>query len=212
MKSLVDSKDPEDSAANRRPLLDRRVFLSRIALLPMMMSSLLQDTANANASKYGILGQLAPELEVDYWIDAAGEPTSFKLANASGVYTYLYCFQNWCPGCHSHGFPALKKIADAFHEDERVVTVAVQTTFEGFGINTEDKVRKLQLRYELPITMGHDPGDPETHRPPQVMRAYRTGGTPWTVIINTHGRVVFNDFHVDADKVIQYFEKELTAA
>lgn len=212
MNALTESQNPADSAAYQPPPLERRVFLSQITLLPLMMSSLLQDTANANASNYGILGQLAPELEVDYWIDAAGEPTSFKLADFTGVYTYLYCFQNWCPGCHSHGFPTLKKIADAFHDDERVVTVAVQTTFEGFGINTQDKVRKLQLQYELPITMGHDPGDAETHRPPKVMRAYRTGGTPWTVIINSQGRVVFNDFHADADKVIEYFEKELTAA
>jgi hypothetical protein len=30
------------------------------------------------------------------------------------------------------------------------------------------------------------------------MRRYRTGGTPWTVIIDRAGIVRFNDFHIEA--------------
>ena len=64
---------------------------------------------------YGIRGRMAPELEVDYWIDAHGAPTRrFKVSEAGGKWVFLKCFQKWCPGCHSHGLPTLKRVADAF--------------------------------------------------------------------------------------------------
>ena len=73
---------------------------------------------------------------------------------------FLKCFQNWCPACHSSGFPALKKFSDTFADHPAVSIAAVQTVFEGFRSNTKDAVRDLQLRYDLPVSMGHDPGDP----------------------------------------------------
>lgn len=41
--------------------------------------------------------------------------------------------------------------------------------------------------------MGHDSPSHESDRP-YIMKAYRTGGTPWTVIIDKQGRIRFNDF------------------
>ncbi len=105
-------------------------------------------------SKFGILDQPAPELTVSYWIDRDGQPTTFDLASVRGKWVFLKCFQNWCPGSHSHGFPALKKVADALVDTQGVVIAGIQTVFEGFASNTQDTVRALQLRYELPITMG----------------------------------------------------------
>ncbi|MFQ6021865.1 MAG: peroxiredoxin family protein [Acidiferrobacterales bacterium] len=166
------------------------------------------DAASVS-SRYGILGQQAPELEVDYWIDKDGKPTRFSVAQARGKWIYLKCFQNWCPGCHAYGFPALKRVADSFYDDDRVAVVGVQTVFEGFSVNTQASVRKLQLRYQLPITMGHDPGDPDGDHRPLTMRRYRTGGTPWVIIIDPSGRVIFNDFHVDAGKFIKYLHSQL---
>ena len=73
-------------------------------------------TASAQSdSRYGIVGREAPELEVGYWIDEHGKSASFSMAKAREKWVYLKCFQNWCPGCHAHGFPALKKVADAFY-------------------------------------------------------------------------------------------------
>ncbi|MGI9302281.1 MAG: peroxiredoxin family protein [Gammaproteobacteria bacterium] len=154
--------------------------------------------------KYGILGQPAPEISVDYWIDKDGEPTSFGVMENRGKWVLLKCFQDWCPGCHSNGFPTLKKFSDAFWDHPRVAIAGIQTVFEGFSSNTQDDVRKLQLKYELPITMGHDPGDPDTHEPPHTMRMYRTGGTPWLILIAPDGTVVFNDFHAKPDKLIEF--------
>ena len=81
--------------------------------------------------------------------------------------------------------------------------------FEGFSSNTKDDVRKLQLQYELPITMGHDPGDPTQHLRPQTMQKYRTGGTPWIIVIAPNGRVVFNDFHVNVDKLLSFMHTKV---
>ena len=77
--------------------------------------------------------------------------------------------------------------------------MGIQTVFEGYRINTKDKLRKNQLKYDLKIPMAHAAGNPQTHTAPEIMRKYRSGGTPWTVIIDPDGKVVFNDFHIDAN-------------
>lgn len=153
----------------------------------------------------GIVGRQAPELEVGSWIDADGRPMTFRLADHRGKWIFLKCFQNWCPGCHSHGFPALQKVAAAFQGDTGVVVAGIQTVFEGFHANTRDAVRKLQLRYRLRIPMGHDAGKSDGDHLPRLMRQYRTGGTPWIIIIDRSGKVVYDGFNVNAEAVIKHF-------
>jgi hypothetical protein len=77
--------------------------------------------------------------------------------------------------------------------------VGIQTVFEGYGINTKDKLRKNQLKHDLKIPMAHAAGNPQTHTIPDIMGKYRSGGTPWTVIIDPAGTVVYNQFHIDAN-------------
>ncbi|MDH3640150.1 MAG: TlpA family protein disulfide reductase, partial [Gammaproteobacteria bacterium] len=110
------------------------------------------------------------------------------------------------------GFPALKQVADHYSNDDRVAVLAVQTVFEGFGVNTQESVRELQLRYSLPIKMGHDPGDSGGDHLPTTMRRYRAGGTPWVVIIDPARLVIYNDFHIDPDKFIAFLDEQLVAA
>ena len=162
-----------------------------------------------SADRFGILDQVAPELEVNYWLDRNGAPTTYSIGASKGKWIYLKCFQNWCPGCHKYGFPTLKKVADAFDDDDRVSVVAVQTVFEGFTVNTRDAVRELQMRYELPIPMGHDPGTPDGERLPSTMLNYRTGGTPWVIIIEPGGRVAYNDYHINGERFIELLKNEL---
>ncbi len=163
----------------------------------------------ARGFQYGILDHPAPELDVGYWIDRDGKPTTYSIGAEKGRWIFLKCFQNWCPGCHKHGFPTLKKVADAFDGDDRVSVAAVQTVFEGFSSNTLEAVRELQLRYELPIPMGHDPGDPDGDHLPTTMRNYRTGGTPWIIVIEPGGRVAYNDYHINGEKFIELLKNEL---
>ncbi len=83
---------------------------------------------------------------------------------------------------------------------------AVQTVFEGHSFNTRDKLRHNQLKYDLKIPMAHVEGDSDADRIPAIMRRYRTGGTPWTVIIDPSGQVVYNHFHVKAAQAVEMFE------
>lgn len=158
----------------------------------------------AASPNYGIRGRLAPELKVDYWIDPDGAATDFKLADHAGKWVFLKCFQSWCPGCHSHGFPALKAMSDALADNSQVVFAGIQTVFEGHYTNTVDKVREIQLRYDLHLPMGHDPG--LEHGRPQTMADYRTGGTPWMILIDPERQVLFNDYGIDVDKAIAFLQ------
>jgi thiol-disulfide isomerase/thioredoxin len=160
----------------------------------------------------GIAGQTAPEPRAEFWIDRDGRPTQFKLADQRGKWVHLKFWQSWCPGCHAHGFPALSKLADAFANEPRVVNVALQTVFEGFGSNTADKVRQTQLRYKLPIVFGHDPSNGTRVPGGGTMARYRSGGTPWHVVVDPAGKVVFNGFSMDAARAINAIRSALRKA
>ncbi|MFT5112920.1 MAG: thiol-disulfide isomerase/thioredoxin [Parasphingorhabdus sp.] len=159
------------------------------------------------SNHYGIVGQTAPELSLSGWIDGDGEPTSFALADHPGKWVFLKCFQSWCPGCHSHGLPAFKEIAHHFANNSGIAFAGIQTVFEGFGVNTPDKVRETQLRYELDVPMVHDAG--ADGKRSQTMIDYRTGGTPWMIVITPDREVVFNDFGIDVAKAIEFLETQI---
>lgn len=189
---------------------NRRHFLKTSAALAVT-SVAAGKLQLAHAQPYtGIRGEVAPELDVGYWIDANGEPTTFSIADSKGKWTLLKCFQNWCPGCHKSGFPTLKAFSDHFHDNPKVAIAGIQTVFEGHSVNTQDAVRELQLRYELPIVMGHDPGNAETHAKPNTMRDYNTGGTPWIILINPDGVVSHNAYHAPTDQLINFVERQIS--
>jgi len=161
-------------------------------------------------NRYGILGHKAPELEVKTWIDGKGNSTSFKLADHKGKFVYMKCWQYWCPGCHSHGFPSLVKIKNAFKDNPHFTALSIQTVFEGAYINTESKMDNIQDRYGLhDIVMGHESGEGNPHDRPTTMVNYRTGGTPWGIMIDPNGNVIFNDFSINADAAIEYLKREI---
>lgn len=153
----------------------------------------------------GIAHHAAPELRVPYWIDGQGnERSTLQLADLGPGYKLIYCFQAWCPGCHSRGFPTLKTLVNAL-SDRGFGFAVVQTVFEGEAQNTPDRLKEMQDQYDLRIPFGHDPAD---GRYPSVMEDYRTAGTPWFILIDPKGEVVFNDFSLDADRLIEALEQE----
>jgi hypothetical protein len=42
------------------------------------------------------------------------------------------------------------------------------------------------------------------------MEDYRSGGTPWFIVIDPKGEVIFNDFRLDSDRVMAAFEEAPT--
>ena len=188
-------------------MIDPWFFKTRRKVLLAAASGLVMPKLlSAEPKAYGIVGQLAPELKITHWIDVEGNPGEFTLANHRGKYVFLECWQSWCPGCHSHGFPTLKKIYAALKDSDYFIAVGIQTTFEGYASNMPDKMREMQNRYDLPIIMGHDAGDQAKHTYPTTMQNYRTGGTPWAILISPDGYVLYNDFGLDGDNAIAYLK------
>lgn len=154
-------------------------------------------------AQYGIAGQPAPEFRFDHWVDNVDG--DLRIADIDEPVIYLYNFQSWCPGCHSHGFPTLDAIRTALQADgfsDRVKFIAVQTVFEGHETNTADAARESLVRHGLTdLALGHDSG-----HPPTIMSDYRTGGTPWTVVIGPDRTVLFNGFQLDAGAAVDFIE------
>ncbi len=151
------------------------------------------------AINYGIQGYQAPEWGVETWFNLPDEQQRIDLRNFTSTVIYLFCFQSWCPGCHSHGFPTLLNVMDQFRVSSGVAFVAIQTVFEGFEVNTAERARETAEKYQLTIPVGHDPG--LDGRRSLIMQRYRTGGTPWTIVIDSTGTVRYNDFHVEVNQM-----------
>ena len=161
-------------------------------------------------SSYGIVGTIAPELTMDNWINSDGEILTqpLRLADFSQQVKIIYCFQHWCPGCHSTGFPTLKRITDQYSNlvhDRKLSCLAVQTVFEGYEQNTANKLRETQFRYKLKIPFAQD----EQRPTPSMMKDYRTGGTPWFIFINQTNHVIFNNFRIDLEHAAQLIETSI---
>lgn len=159
-------------------------------------------------TEYGIAGQPAPEFRVPEWL--ANTDGELFIADIVEPIIYLYNFQAWCPGCHSSGFPSMKRVKDGVQARglaDQVKFVAVQTAFEGHEANTADQALASVARHGLTdVALGHDSGDP-----PTIMADYRTAGTPWTVIIGPgpDRTVLHNAFHVEPEGVIGAFSDAL---
>ncbi len=108
------------------------------------------------------------------------------------------------------GFPTLQKVTQAFKNENQVKFFAVQTVFEGYDFNSQDKLRKNQLEWGLKIPMAHAAGNPQTHEIPTIMSKYRSGGTPWNVLIDPKGSVVYNHFHIQSPQAIAMIEQLLS--
>jgi thiol-disulfide isomerase/thioredoxin len=148
----------------------------------------------------------APEFQVNSWIDGQGNKTEpIKLLDFEGKFKIVYCFQIWCPGCHSKGLPDLKKMIEALKENSNVIFLAVQTVFEGHHENTYEKILENQTQYGLQIPFGHDAGN-DGKSTSNIMKNYRTGGTPWFLFIDKHDNVVFSDFHLNPDAAIDFLK------
>lgn len=153
------------------------------------------------------IARKAPELRVGQWIDDNGIKLEhpIKLTDYEGKFKIIYCFQHWCPGCHSVGLPSLKKLVDEFKGNDNLAFLAVQTVFEGNHINTFDKISETQKTYDLKIPFGHDPGEGVS----TIMTDYRTGGTPWFIFIDKENNILFTDFHINVDGAIKFLKETL---
>jgi len=146
----------------------------------------------AQSERSGIVSSPAPALSGVQWIDLGDRP---QPSIRHGEVTYLFFFQSWCPGCHSHGFPTLKALQEQFNG--RVNFIPIQTVFEGFGTNSPRRGVRDVESFGLNLPVGHDGTQTA---PSPLLRAYRGGGTPWTIIVDRQGIVQFNGFRLSVDQ------------
>ncbi|MDX1277888.1 peroxiredoxin [Oceanihabitans sediminis] len=137
----------------------------------------------------------AKELEISQWIDAEAKHTDpIYLSDYPNKFKVIFCFQYWCKGCHTKGFPTLIKMIQEKQHNNDIVFLAIQTVFEGHKENSFENMVAIQKEYGLKIPFGHDAGDASTNNISKTMLNYRTEGTPWFILINEKNRVVFSDF------------------
>lgn len=166
--------------------MKRLSFLILLALLTPLSADVTKKTA--------------PELKVDQWVNLPkGRTTGPTLHKEwKGKVVYLYFFQSWCPGCHSSGFPTLQSLKKEFSKNPEIEFAAVQTVFEGFSTNTPAAAKKIVKRYDLQdIPVGQSGS---AQKKSAIMRDFKTRGTPWTVVIDKKGRIVFQGFHLKPDE------------
>ena len=145
----------------------------------------------------------APPLRVPYWLDASGEELdNLSLEDLGSGYKVIFCFKASCPGCHARGFPAMQEIVSGL-ADSNVGFAVIHTAFDDDPSNSQERVREMQLKYELKIPFGHDPKVGAQY--PTFMQDYRTRGTPFFVVLNPENEIIFGDFNINADKVIEAF-------
>jgi len=191
---------PSNENIVEHAMIDKRI-LALIAIWGLFLGG---STMHAQRRDLGIAGQEAPAWGVTEWLNLPEGRERLDVGDFENKVIYLYGFQAWCPGCHRHGFPALKKIIGRYGDDPGVAIVAVQTTFEGFASNGLDDARRVADRYELSIPIGQSGTRDE---PSQLMARYRTGGTPWTIVIDREGVVRFNDFHIKPEAAFELIDR-----
>lgn len=179
----------------------RSVFI----LASILLTTSLLD-AQSTSPKRGIVGKPAPPLLVDQWVHTSETGSTPSLEKLRGDVVVLFFFQSWCPGCHSSGFPTVQHLSDHFDGNERVHFIAVQTAFEGHQSNTPSRAASTVKQYDLKIPVGHA-GSEGNH--PRVMRDFRSGGTPWLVIIGPDGTVVSDGFRIEPARAVKVIDELL---
>ena len=180
---------------------------------PSFVFTILAILSTSSMAKPGIEGQPAPEFRLAQWFDAEGKKLNdaIKLGDYRGRYVLLMFWQSWCPGCHKHAFPTMKAVKEHFADEQGLALLGAQTVFEGFSTNTLDQVTAVQQEYGLNFPMAHDDGEEHKLERSYLMNQYRSGGTPWMVLIDPKGIVLANAFHFSTQNLIALLEKKLAS-
>ena len=84
-----------------------------------------------------------------------------------------------------------KKIETNFAKAKDVVCFHLQTVWEGQHVNKPEANARVAKQFKIKAPIGYDAHVDGT-RLSIFMRQYSTGGTPWTIVIDKKGKVVFN--------------------
>ncbi len=151
-----------------------------------------------------IITHSAPAWNITQWSNLPAGKKSLSPADYKGKVLYLTFFQSWCPGCKTQGLPKMKAVRDHYAGSDKVAFATIQTVFEGFDTNTP------KAGLALLKTNGLDDipyGYTKTNTIAGIMKSYKAGGTPWTVIIDQNGIVEFSDFFAQKEQSIELIDQ-----
>ena len=154
----------------------------------------------------GIQGVKAPPLGVKNWIQLPEGKETIDISDYQGKTVVMLLFQTTCEACRKRAFPTLKMLVKKFGDREKLAFLAIQTPFEDFSDNTESKLQSAADEFDLTIPLGHLAKTPGFY---SINAAYKTGGTPWWIIVNPVGIVDYNGFYLNPDIAVDNLEKIL---
>jgi len=100
-----------------------------------------------------------------------------------------------------------KRLEDEFKDADDVVFFHIQTVFEGEETNTPENGMRAAKAAGIASPVGYD-ARVDGARLSNIMTQFGTGGTPWTIVIDKKGEVVFNSVTPPgAPALVQLVEK-----
>ncbi len=136
-----------------------------------------------------------PDWAVSDWLNT---PEPLGPQSFPGKVVVLEAFQMLCPGCVSHGLPALQRVRETF-KPEDVAVVGLHTVFEHHAAQGHREALEAFIHeYRLDFPIGIDQPR-EGQRLPSTMAAYGLKGTPSFVIFDSEGRRRHQHFGIGSD-------------
>jgi len=183
-------------------ILSAALVLALASLLPALHAQ--EALQQPQPPQKGIEGEKAPRLGVRRWIQLPEGKERVDVSDYRGKIIVMLLFQHTCEACHKRAFPTLQDLIEDFGDEEDVVFLAIQTPFEDFADNTIEKLEPTAEKFGLDIPMGHLTKTPGFY---SVNTAYKTGGTPWWVIIDREGTVEYDGFYLNPEVARENLEK-----
>jgi peroxiredoxin len=142
---------------------------------------------------------IAPALRVSHWLNSE-QPIA--LADLRGKVVLIHAFQMLCPGCVMNSMPQAVRIWQHYQHrggDIQVVVMGLHTVFEHHEVMTPAALAVYLHEFRIPFPVAVDAAG--TDGPiPQTMSAYKTQGTPTTLLIDGAGRLRKAHFGVEPDQ------------
>lgn len=188
----------------RDPVAFLRERHADAAPAPALIPTELMDRED-EPTRY-VVGSEAPSWSVERWLRPDDTP-ALDVADFRGKVVCLFVVQPTCPGCRSHGLPALEEVASHFRDDERVAVVALQPVTGARSRGTLQKSPERltsQIDPAVPVGLCHS-----VKGPPAIVNDYQIAATPWTVIIDPNGIVQFSNVTVRPEEIIRRIKEQL---
>jgi hypothetical protein len=141
----------------------------------------------------------APPLKVAQWFNSDHAVTLDELY---GKVVSIHTFQMLCPGCVMQAMPQAVRLWQHYRQSahsKNVVVIGLHTVFEHHHVMTPAALEVYLHEFRIPFPVGVDMAGVDDPIP-QTMRAYRTQGTPTTLLIDGAGQLRKHYFGVESDQ------------